>query len=172
MIFAVLATVTFAVFPDLPSVRPVSWVPNGKVDVENADVKLVDDGSIVSVPAPAKVLVEVLGASLRMVSEPPLIVVAPKYEVEPVSTRAFDPDFVTAPEPEIAPAKVTESLRLNVNVPLLTTSPAITPAVDPAPTVMPPAEIVVPPEYVFVPVSDRTPLPCFVSEPVPEMMPA
>ena len=78
MMLAVLATVTFAVFPDLPRVRPVSWVPKGKVAVENVEVKLVDEGSIASVPVPAKVLVDDVGASLRMVSEPPLIVVAPE----------------------------------------------------------------------------------------------
>ena len=169
--FAVLATVTFAVFPDLPRVRPVSVVLNGNVEVDNVEAKLVDDGSIVSVPVPVNKLVEVLGASLRMVIEPPLIVVAPAYDVVPVKTRAFVPDFVSAPEPEMLPAKVTESLRLNVSVPSLTTLPERTPAVEPAPMVMPPAEIVVPPVWLLVPVNESTPAPSLVTVPVPEIAP-
>ena len=45
--------------------------------MENPELKLVPDGSIVNVPAPAIVLVDDDGASLRIVSAPPLIVVAP-----------------------------------------------------------------------------------------------
>ena len=156
----------------MPRVRPVRVVLNGNVAVENVDPKLVDDGSIVSVPAPVNKLVDVLGASLRMVNDPPLIVVAPEYDVVPVRTREFEPDFVTAPEPEMLPAKVTESLRLNVSVPSLTTLPARTPAVPPAPTVMPPAEIVVPPVWLLVPVKESTPVPSLVTVPVPEIAPA
>jgi hypothetical protein len=45
--------------------------------VKNAEEKAVDDGSIVSVPAPPKLLELVDGALFRSTSAPPLIVVAP-----------------------------------------------------------------------------------------------
>lgn len=145
VIVALVANVRSAVLPDLPSVKPVSVLPKLKPVVENALVKLPDAGSIVNVPAPPKVLDDVDGALFCSTSAPPLMVVAPVYEPLAVRVSVFEPDLVTAPVPEIAPAKLTESLRLKTSVALFVTSPTMAPAVDPPPTLNVPAEIVVPP---------------------------
>jgi hypothetical protein len=120
--------------------------PNTNPVVENELAKLPDAGSIVNVPAPPKVLDDVDGALFCSTSAPPLIVVAPVYELFDVSVRVLLPDLVTAPVPEIAPAKLTESLRLKTSVALFVTSPTIAPTVPPAPTLRVPALIAVPPE--------------------------
>ena len=62
-----------------------------------------------------------------------------------MSVRVLLPDLVTAPLPEIAPAKVTASLRLKVSVESLVTLPTISPEVPPAPTLNAPPLMVVPP---------------------------
>lgn len=54
--------------------------------------------------------------------------------------------LTTPPVPEIEPAKVWASERLKTSVPLVTTLPAIEPAVPPAPTAS------VPPEMMVLPV--------------------
>ena len=146
VIEAAVASVTSAELPDLPSVKPVRVLPKLNPLVDQAEVKLVEAGSIVSVPAPPKLLEPVDGALFCSTKAPPLTVVAPVYVELAVRVSVLLPDFVTAPVPEIAPANETESLRLKVSVALLVTSPAMTPAVEPAPTLSVPAEIVVPPE--------------------------
>ena len=83
----------------------------------------------------------------------------------------LDPDFVTAPVPEMDPENVTVSLRLKVSCPLLTTLPGTAPAAAPTPTVRPPPEIVVKPPYELSPVRVSVPSPCFVKAPVPDTTP-
>ena len=63
--------------PDLPSVKPVRVPPKLNPVVENAEVKADDEGSMVSDPAPLKLLEPVVGASFCSTSAPPLSVVAP-----------------------------------------------------------------------------------------------
>ena len=146
VIVALVANVRSAVLPDLPSVKPVRLLPKLKPVVENAPVKLPDAGSMVNVPAPVNPLEFVEGTLFCNTTPPPLIVVAPEYVPFAVSVRVLLPDLVTAPLPEIAPANVTESLRLNVSVPLFVTFPTMDPTDDPPPTLRVPAVIVVPPE--------------------------
>jgi len=146
VIVALVANVRSAVLPDLPSVKPVRLLPKLKPVVENAPVKLPEAGSMVNVPAPLNPLEFVEGALFCNTTPPPLIVVAPEYVPFAVSVRVLLPDLVTAPLPEIPPANVTESLRLNVSVPLFVTFPTMDPTDDPPPTLRVPAVIVVPPE--------------------------
>jgi hypothetical protein len=55
------------------------------------------------------------------------------------------PIRLTDPEPEIFPANVAASERLNASPALLVTSPTIEPVAPPLPSCSVPAEIVVPP---------------------------
>nr|WP_188590166.1 hypothetical protein [Achromobacter denitrificans] len=55
------------------------------------------------------------------------------------------PIWLTVPLPEITPAKLTASDRLNTSVPLLATFPTMTPEVPPLPSCSVPPAMVVPP---------------------------
>ena len=79
------------------------------------------------------------------------------------------PFCVSAPAPEMSPAKVTRSVRLKERVaPAATaTSPLMLPVVAPLPICSVPAETVVPPSYVLVPVRMSVPRSVFSSPVVP-----
>ena len=82
------------------------------------------------------------------------------------------PFWASEPLPEMAPAKVTSSLRLKARAALLVTLPANAPDVPPLPICSVPAATMVPPEWVAAPVRISVPLPFWVSVPAPEMAPA
>ena len=69
------------------------------------------------------------------------------------------PAWVTAPDPEMTPANVYVSDRLNRRAALSVTFPATDPVVPPAPSWRVPAETVVPPVYVFAPDRTQSPAP-------------
>ena len=125
MMSSALLLVIFAVLPALPKISP----PNFVTELNDSSktyglVKLVPFGSTTSTPGPTKLLDVKLGASLRKVKVPALMVVAPVYVLFPLS--------VTVPVLPVLPI---------VNAPLPLTTPAIT-SVAPVP-----AEIVPPPAF-------------------------
>ena len=92
-------------------------------------------------------------------SVPVLMIVPPAYVFDAVSVSVLVPVLMTWPLPEIRPAWVTASDRLNTTVALSTMAPATLPVVPPAPMRRVPAETVVPPVSASAPSMISVPAP-------------
>ncbi len=88
-----------------------------------------------------------------------------------MSVSVPDPAWVTEPEPEMVPSKVTSSERLKTRAPSLATSPVMAPVLPPLPICSVPAEMVVPPPWLLAPVSVSVPVPAWVRVPWPDTSP-
>ena len=76
--FRALESTRFEVLELLPRVTPTKLVSKVMPLTVSVPLKLVATGSIVRLPEPEYVLVDKLGALLRMMSAPPLMFVTPE----------------------------------------------------------------------------------------------